>query len=228
MFKARRLLYHSTLSTRAIQQNKKVGGTPADGGSPAATRHSSAPHIKVNATNQQLHNTLQRSHTEIIQKSIFHSFCFSLSRYITPALSVGVKVALEHFRFTMTDTPGQGSLSIYSTDLYMGVIVFRCSDALFPPTHKADGHTGLPGHFRPDTDHFTDTLSVATTVSLYGTAYRRTSGLIGSGLFKKALSSALCGTRGVGGTASHAYLTQRIDQMVLGSQPPHKIVNFLF
>ena len=62
MFKARRLLYHSTLSSRVIQQNKKVGGTPADGGSPAATRHSSAPHKKVNATNQQLHNTLQRSH----------------------------------------------------------------------------------------------------------------------------------------------------------------------
>ena len=60
--------------------------------------------------------------------------------------------------------------------------------ALFAPTHRADGHTGLPGRFWPDFDHLFVTLSVATTVSLYGTAYRRTFGLIGFGVFKKALS----------------------------------------
>ena len=52
MFKARRLLYHSTLGSRVIKQKKKVGGTPADGGSLAATRHSSAPHRKVNDTHE--------------------------------------------------------------------------------------------------------------------------------------------------------------------------------
>jgi len=46
---------------------------------------------------------------------------------------------LEHFRFTLTETHKRGSLSIYSTFLYQGVIIPKYSRVLFAPTHRRLG-----------------------------------------------------------------------------------------
>jgi len=57
-------------------------------------------------------------------------------------------------------------------------------------------HTaGYEGTFWSDSDQLSVTLSVGTPIYPYGIAYRRAYGLSTAGLFKKPLSSPLCGSQ---------------------------------
>jgi hypothetical protein len=51
-------------------------------------------------------------------------------RGAAPANGVGVHSALEYFRFTLTETPNKGALSIHSTDFYQGFVIPTCSRTL--------------------------------------------------------------------------------------------------